>query len=144
MNELYPLEKLSDKLPENIGRYVNFIRAKRFFTEEEIAANPNLFDPEYVKDSGKSYVSRETFKILNKQFNKRKQYGEGLDDFLTIIRKYSYETMTIKTIKYLVEKTGFPVAKLLEPDKLKDLENKLKPGNEKDKLKNLIMFMNIE
>lgn len=79
----------------------------RFFTEEEIIANPHFFDPEEitVKKRGCGlYISKDTFRLLNKAWGKRQRYNENLVRFDYIVSSLRADQITISTIKYLKNK----------------------------------------
>jgi hypothetical protein len=78
----------------------------RFFTEEEIAQHPHFFDPRALNRRTCLYVSRDTFKILNKTWGTKQQYNDELVDFVTIVRSLTPGALSIKTLRYLKEKTS--------------------------------------
>lgn len=82
------------------------ISGKRFFTEEEIINHPNLFDPSVFKRNATAYMSKTTFKLLNKTWKRSQRYPAGVMDFSSIVSSVKYNYLTIKTIKYIKEKTG--------------------------------------
>jgi hypothetical protein len=77
----------------------------RFFTDEEIAANPHFFDPRVLNRRTSAYVSLDTFKILNKTWELRQQYNDELRYFEPIVSGLAPDAITIKTLRYLKEKT---------------------------------------
>jgi hypothetical protein len=96
-----------DQITEILGaRRANLCGAPRFFTEEEIAANPHFFDPYSLKNKAWFYVSNDTFKILNKSWGTRYRYNEDLVDFSAITEALVPAATTIKTLRYLKEKTN--------------------------------------
>jgi hypothetical protein len=78
----------------------------RFFTEEEIAEHPHFFDPRALIRRTNHYVSRDTFKILNSAWGTHQQYNDDLVDFVTIVRSLSSAVLSVKTLRYLKEKTN--------------------------------------
>jgi hypothetical protein len=80
--------------------------SSRFFTEEEIAQHPHFFDPRVLIRRTNHYVSRDTFKILNKSWGTIQQYNDDLVDFVTIVRSLTSDALSIKTLRYLKEKTN--------------------------------------
>lgn len=79
----------------------------RFFTEEEIRRYPELFNPERIKQNYGHYVTKDTFKMLNKAWGgKRYRYNEELTNFVRLINELSADNLTVKNLKYLKEKTG--------------------------------------
>ena len=77
----------------------------KFFTEEEIAANPHFFDPVYLNDRPCLYVTSDTFRLLNKAWNKRQRYSERLTDFTEIVHNMNTNSYTISNLRYLKSKT---------------------------------------
>jgi len=55
------------------------LSSSRFFTEEEIIAHPNFFDPNKIRGSRNQYVSEETFRLLNKAWGRRLKYTDLTD-----------------------------------------------------------------
>lgn len=84
----------------------DFSGGGRFFTEEEIAEHPHFFDPRALIRRTNHYVSRDTFKILNRAWGTRQQYNDDLVDFVTIVRSLSSAVLSVKTLRYLKEKTN--------------------------------------
>lgn len=78
---------------------------ERFFTEEEMIAHPNLFDPNEVKYLTCMYVSKETFALLNKTWNKDIRYNKVLTDVRVLIDSMSSTFYNIESLRYIREKT---------------------------------------
>lgn len=96
-----------DKIAEFLGpRSANLCGAPRFFTDEEIAQHPNFFDPDFLRHKPWFYVSRDTFKILNKSWGTKYRYNEDLTDFSAITAALAPAATNIKTLRYLKEKTN--------------------------------------
>jgi hypothetical protein len=96
-----------DKIVEILGpRRVDLCGLTRFFTEEEIVKYPHFFDPASLNRIPCFYVSRDTFKVLNKSWGTRHRYNEDLVDFSAITAALVPTATTIKTLRYLKEKTN--------------------------------------
>ena len=96
-----------DKIVEILGpRRVDLCGQTRFFTEEEIVKYPHFFDPASLNRIPCFYVSRDTFKVLNKSWGTRHRYNEDLVDFSAITATLVPTATTIKTLRYLKEKTN--------------------------------------
>ena len=80
----------------------------RFFTDEEIAKYPHLFDPRNLKYGPSAYVSKETFKLLNKSAGTRQRYNTEYSDFKVIYRRHVNERyhLSDEEVMYLKEKTN--------------------------------------
>ena len=96
------------KVSELLGDNNTDLTGHRFFTEEEIRDKPHFFDPKSVIDTNMYYVSPDTFKLLNKTWGKRIQYRGTLTTLDVLISKnLSIGSLaSIKTLRYLVQKTG--------------------------------------
>lgn len=95
------------RISELLGHVkTDFSGGSRFFTEEEIAKHPHFFDPRALIRRTNHYVSRDTFKILNRAWGTRQQYNDDLVDFVTIVRSLSSTVLSVKTLRYLKEKTN--------------------------------------
>lgn len=103
------------KITEYKGKDLyDLTREGLFYTEEEIAENPHFFNPEKLSKGEKLYyVTEDTFKLLNKTWGKRQRYNNDLTDFFEIVNKLSYNSFTIKNIKYLQEKTNVKNTKVI-------------------------------
>lgn len=89
--------------PTGPNGYTNYNNI-RFFTEEEIAENPKMFDPVFFKVRPNVYMTRETHKILNSYHNKRQKYNEYLIDFSTILKNVGGVKLNYDVLEYLIEK----------------------------------------
>ena len=83
----------------------------RFFTDEEIAKYPHLFSAKTLKEKPSAYVSKETFKLLNKAAGTRQPYNNDLSNFEKIIINYYADNdrnnvLNLQNILYLKEKTN--------------------------------------
>ena len=96
-----------DKIVEILGpRRVDLCGQTRFFTEEEIVKFPHFFDPASLNRKPYFYVSRDTFKVLNESWGTKHRYNGDLVDFSAITAALVPTATTIKTLRYLKEKTN--------------------------------------
>ena len=86
----------------------------RFFTEEEIIANPNLFSPQTLAREPFAYVTPSTFKLLNIIWGKRRKYNPDLTDFSKIVGTVDANKITIAMLKYLVKRTNVQNAEIIK------------------------------
>lgn len=85
------------------------ILGSRYFTDEEIAAYPNLFDPNDIKQKKiYVYISKPTWKQINAQWGRRLQYERYYEQFWSIYRSCINANikLTSNDIKYIIEKTN--------------------------------------
>ena len=96
-----------ERLTELVGKKnTDLTESSRFFTEEEIAANPHFFDPRVLNRRTCAYVSPDTFKLLNKTWGTRQQYNDELVNFTDIVSALLPDALSLKTLRYLKEKTN--------------------------------------
>ena len=96
-----------ERLTELVGKKnTDLTGHSRFFTEEEIAANPHFFDPRVLNRRVCAYVSPDTFKLLNKTWGSRLKYNDELGYFEAIVSGLlTSDAISLKTLRYLKEKT---------------------------------------
>ncbi len=95
-----------ERLTELVGKKnTDLTGHSRFFTEEEIAANPHFFDPRVLNRIVCAYVSHDTFKLLNKTWGLRQKYNDELRYFEAIVSGLPPDAISPKTLRYLKEKT---------------------------------------
>ena len=95
-----------ERITELVGnKNTDLTGHSRFFTEEEIAANPHFFDPRVLNSRVCAYVSPDTFKLLNKTWGLRQKYNDELRYFEAIVSGLMSDAVTVKTLRYLKEKT---------------------------------------
>ena len=96
-----------ERLTELVGKKnTDLTEFSRFFTEEEIAANPHFFDPRVLSRMPCAYVSPDTFKLLNKTWGLRQKYNDELGNFADIVSGLQLGALSLKTLRYLKEKTN--------------------------------------
>lgn len=80
----------------------------KFFTEEEILENLDLFDPEVFRKASVLYYSKDTLSKLNKYHKRRFRYNKGASSLMRIIGARTYNKMPItdEDFFYIAEKTG--------------------------------------
>lgn len=97
------LNKLGQKF---VGTYS--LLFLRFFTEEEILENMDLFDPEVFRKASVLYYSKDTLSKLNKFHGRRFRYNIGVTSLMRIVGTRTYNKMPItdEDFLYLAEKTN--------------------------------------
>ena len=97
-----------ERLTELVGKENTDLtgRVSRFFTEEEIAQYPHFFDPRVLNRRTCLYVSPDTFNLLNKTWGLRQQYNDKLQHFEAIVDGITPDAISLKTLRYLKEKTN--------------------------------------
>lgn len=95
----------------------------RFFTEEEIAEFPQFFHPYNAKYRYYLYISKDTFKKLNKAWGKRQRYVPELSDFSSICKKLRIDEFIPKNLKYLQGKTGVSNIVVIKAINDRNIEN---------------------
>jgi len=95
-----------DRITEIKGHVNNNLIGARFFTEEEIVKNPHFFSPRVISNNPCLYCSKETFKLLNKTWDLRQRYNNYLTNVEEIIKNLGTNTLNIKALRYLKEKTN--------------------------------------
>ena len=102
-------------------------KEKEIFTEEEIAANPHFFDPRVLNSRVCAFVSPDTFKLLNKTWGLRLKYNDELGNFADIVSGLQSGAISLKTLRYLKEKTNASnevVFKVIERKHIKEARSK--------------------
>jgi len=96
------------------GKQLKDISTERFFTEEEIKECPEYFKPSNITLRTRLYVSKDTFKLLNKTWSQRQRYNDTLTAFISIINGLQLSDRTIKNLKYLQGKCSASNAMILK------------------------------
>jgi len=128
-SEKFTLKEIIEMKPGLKTQKLHTFNWSGFYTEEEIREFPHLFDPEYLKNSTNFFITKDTFRLLNKAWGKRQRYNSELTDFHSIFRRMDDQFRNIKNLRYLQEKcqlSDAEMAKIASDSNFSMVSNKSK------------------
>ena len=102
----------------------------RFWTEEEILAHPEMFDPRVFRKSSMLFVTKPTMTALNKYWKTRFRVKEGFTELSSILsgRDWNDFQTTLDDFIYLVHKTNSTNTNVLQTLQHRSTKHKIGRG----------------
>lgn len=110
-----------DGVENVLGEYLRQARARNIWTqktmyeklqnsvflrEDEILKHVKYIDSEAFKTNPFGYITRSTFKLMNRHSSKRQRWDDNINNFRDILYRHQLSNINMNDFEYLVKETG--------------------------------------